>query len=237
MAAGMRTTVRCRGRPPPRCACPIAAVAKPSGELCRRAARTVCRHASATRAELVSAASLRRVRRGPALRRATSTPSSTTRSPGSVRRSRAPAQWCDALILHLNVKYCRPVARDQRSVLSVAIGTKRDQPLGSASRVEFAFTHRRVAARLPRCRAQCQQGTARHRQLPHRAAGGGTAEEPHARAPPVFLHVWASRREWRCRRTSRRPPATRSASRRAKTRAIRDRSSSAACVARSSATP
>ena len=57
-----------------------------------------------------------------------------------------PAQWCDALILHLNVKYCRPVARDQRRVLSVAIGTKRDQPLGSASRVEFAFT---IAAARP----------------------------------------------------------------------------------------
>ena len=51
-----------------------------------------------------------------------------------------PAPWCDALILHLNVKYCRPVARDQHTELSVAIGTKRDQPLGSASRVEFVFT-------------------------------------------------------------------------------------------------
>ena len=51
-----------------------------------------------------------------------------------------PAQWCEALILHLNVKYCRPVVRDKRTDLSVAIGTKRDQPLGRASRVEFAFT-------------------------------------------------------------------------------------------------
>jgi len=58
----------------------------------------------------------------------------------------SPAHWCDTLILHLNVKYCRPVARDQRTDLSVAIGTKRDQSLGSASRVEFAFT---IAASRP----------------------------------------------------------------------------------------
>jgi len=51
-----------------------------------------------------------------------------------------PAQWCDVLILHLNVKYCHPVARDERTVLSVAIGRKHDQPLSSASRVEFLYS-------------------------------------------------------------------------------------------------
>lgn len=50
-----------------------------------------------------------------------------------------PLAWCDALILHLNVKYCHPVSRDEHTVLSVAIGRKHDQPLRSASRVEFAY--------------------------------------------------------------------------------------------------
>ena len=50
-----------------------------------------------------------------------------------------PENWCDALILHLNVKYCRPVARDGRTLLSTAIGKARDQPLSSAYRVEFVY--------------------------------------------------------------------------------------------------
>ena len=51
----------------------------------------------------------------------------------------SPANWCDALILHLNVKYCRPVSRDGRAVLSTAIGRNFDQPLSSAHSVEFTF--------------------------------------------------------------------------------------------------
>jgi hypothetical protein len=51
----------------------------------------------------------------------------------------SPTQWCDALILHLNVKYCRAVTRGKGAVLSVAIGRKYDQPLSEAFPVEFAF--------------------------------------------------------------------------------------------------
>ena len=50
-----------------------------------------------------------------------------------------PENWCDVLILHLNVKYCRLLPRDGRSVLSVAVGRKTDQPLGNAYRFEFAY--------------------------------------------------------------------------------------------------
>ena len=49
------------------------------------------------------------------------------------------ANWCDALILHLNVKYCRPASRGGRTVLLTAIGRNFDQPLSSAYRVEFTF--------------------------------------------------------------------------------------------------
>jgi len=48
-----------------------------------------------------------------------------------------PAHWCDALILHLNVKYCRPVTHAGGTALSVAIGRKYDQPLGDAFRLEL----------------------------------------------------------------------------------------------------
>jgi hypothetical protein len=48
-----------------------------------------------------------------------------------------PARWCDVLILHLNVKYCRPVATGPQAALSVAIGSKHDEPLEKAPRIEF----------------------------------------------------------------------------------------------------
>lgn len=58
----------------------------------------------------------------------------------------SPENWCDALILHLNVKYCRPVSTDGRTVLSTAIGRNFDQPLNSTYRVKFTYS---IAASQP----------------------------------------------------------------------------------------
>ncbi len=58
----------------------------------------------------------------------------------------SPANWCDALILHLNVKYCRPVSRDGRKVLATAIGRNFEQPLSSTYRVDFVYS---IAASRP----------------------------------------------------------------------------------------
>jgi hypothetical protein len=52
----------------------------------------------------------------------------------------SPTDWCDTLILHLNVKYCHPVASEGRTVLAVAIGRKEDQPLTSSYRVDFVYS-------------------------------------------------------------------------------------------------
>jgi len=56
-----------------------------------------------------------------------------------------PANWCDILILHLNVKYCRGTP-GAAARLEVRIGRKHDQPLASATRLEFAW---RAAAPTP----------------------------------------------------------------------------------------
>jgi hypothetical protein len=50
-----------------------------------------------------------------------------------------PENWCEALILHLNVKYCHASTRDTRPVLSVAVGKKTEQPLSETHRVEFTY--------------------------------------------------------------------------------------------------
>jgi hypothetical protein len=56
------------------------------------------------------------------------------------------ASWCDVLILHLNVKYCRAGLRERRPVLAVAIGRKYDQPVADAFQLEFVYS---VAAAAP----------------------------------------------------------------------------------------
>lgn len=47
--------------------------------------------------------------------------------------------WCDLLILHLNVKGCRSAREASGDVLSLHIGRKSDQPLAEASRLDFRF--------------------------------------------------------------------------------------------------
>jgi hypothetical protein len=51
----------------------------------------------------------------------------------------APADWCDILLLHLNTKGCRVSETGARTVISIWIGSKDDQPLAEASRVDFDF--------------------------------------------------------------------------------------------------
>ena len=50
-----------------------------------------------------------------------------------------PDDWCEALILHLNIKYCRAESKGERTVLSVAIGKKTEQPLSETHRVKFGY--------------------------------------------------------------------------------------------------
>jgi hypothetical protein len=56
-----------------------------------------------------------------------------------------PANWCDVLLLHPNVKFCRTDSHGERAVLRVAMATKRDQSLENAHAVEFNYS---VAAPL-----------------------------------------------------------------------------------------
>jgi hypothetical protein len=51
----------------------------------------------------------------------------------------APEHWCDILILHINIKYCRSVGAAPANKLLVHIGTKHAQALLSAQRVTFDF--------------------------------------------------------------------------------------------------
>ncbi|HEU5297368.1 MAG TPA: hypothetical protein VFU71_21500 [Burkholderiaceae bacterium] len=54
------------------------------------------------------------------------------------------ARWCDVLILHLNVKQCRP--RGGSELMALVVGRKFEQPEGAGKSVDFAF---RVASAAP----------------------------------------------------------------------------------------
>jgi hypothetical protein len=52
-----------------------------------------------------------------------------------------PAQaWCDILMLHLNVKFCRVHGNPAQARLEVALGRKHDQPLQDAFRLDFGYS-------------------------------------------------------------------------------------------------
>lgn len=50
-----------------------------------------------------------------------------------------PAHWCDALILHINIKYCRAAVQPQEAALTVYLGKKEEQALADAHRIDFAY--------------------------------------------------------------------------------------------------
>jgi hypothetical protein len=49
------------------------------------------------------------------------------------------AQWCDVLILHLNVKSCRPSPAGVPKALKISIGRKSEQPLADAYPFKFLY--------------------------------------------------------------------------------------------------
>ncbi|MES2424129.1 MAG: hypothetical protein V4562_06860 [Pseudomonadota bacterium] len=48
--------------------------------------------------------------------------------------------WCDILILHLNVKHCDAVPAKEGDVLKLSVGRKFDQPVADAYQLVFGYT-------------------------------------------------------------------------------------------------
>ncbi|MDQ6628549.1 MAG: hypothetical protein M3Z29_08900 [Pseudomonadota bacterium] len=55
------------------------------------------------------------------------------------RSMQSASQWCDILILHLNVKRCRAEAAPAQTILSVSIGKKSEESAADASKVDFVY--------------------------------------------------------------------------------------------------
>ncbi|WP_407674281.1 hypothetical protein [Paraburkholderia saeva] len=50
-----------------------------------------------------------------------------------------PANWCDVLILHLNIKYCHAATANGTAILSVNLGKKVEEKLSSTYRLQFHY--------------------------------------------------------------------------------------------------
>ncbi|MEQ1598407.1 MAG: hypothetical protein ABL880_03475 [Methylotenera sp.] len=50
-----------------------------------------------------------------------------------------PNHWCDALILHVNIKYCHASGDEPNTILKVNLGKKFEQPLAQTYGVEFNY--------------------------------------------------------------------------------------------------
>lgn len=51
-----------------------------------------------------------------------------------------PDHWCDMLILHINIKYCRASMGNDGDLMTVYLGNKNHQPLADAYRIGFVYT-------------------------------------------------------------------------------------------------
>lgn len=57
-----------------------------------------------------------------------------------------PDNWCDVLLLHLNIKYCQATPGKLGTLLSVNLGKKAEQPLSKTHRLDFAFRSNKPSA-------------------------------------------------------------------------------------------
>ena len=69
-----------------------------------------------------------------------------------------PDSLCEALILHLNIKHCRARLDDGRSVVSVAVGKKTEQPLSDTYRVDFDHSVTALDANYMRVNLDAKEG-------------------------------------------------------------------------------
>jgi hypothetical protein len=69
-----------------------------------------------------------------------------------------PTDWCESLILHLNVQYCRAGTRDGRPQLSAAVGRKTNQPLEDTHRINFIYEVAAASADYTRVELSSRKG-------------------------------------------------------------------------------
>ncbi|NTV85264.1 MAG: hypothetical protein HGA21_00810 [Burkholderiaceae bacterium] len=52
---------------------------------------------------------------------------------------RSPEHWCDVMVLHLNIKYCRAQTGPSGTTLRIHVGRKTPQSLADSERIDFSY--------------------------------------------------------------------------------------------------
>lgn len=68
------------------------------------------------------------------------------------------AQWCDILILHLNVKYCHALPGRPHSLITLRVGRKSEQALEQTSQADFDFSVAGAAPDYLRVQLRAESG-------------------------------------------------------------------------------
>lgn len=69
-----------------------------------------------------------------------------------------PDNWCDVLLLHLNIKYCQAAPSGKGTTLSVNLGKKTEQPLSRTYRLDFSFRSMQPSAEYFRIQLAADSG-------------------------------------------------------------------------------
>jgi hypothetical protein len=69
-----------------------------------------------------------------------------------------PDNWCESLILHLNVQYCHAGVRDGRPLLSAALGKKTNQPLEDTHRIDLDYEVAAASSNYKRVELSSRKG-------------------------------------------------------------------------------
>ena len=70
----------------------------------------------------------------------------------------SPENWCESLILHLNVQYCRAGNRGLGPQLFAAVGKKTNQPLDDTHRIDFLYKVVESSANYTRVELSSREG-------------------------------------------------------------------------------
>jgi len=71
---------------------------------------------------------------------------------------RGPEHWCDVMILHLNIKYCRAQTGPSGTTLRIHVGRKTPQSLADSERIDFSYREAKASAEHLEITLKADQG-------------------------------------------------------------------------------
>jgi hypothetical protein len=71
---------------------------------------------------------------------------------------RSPEHWCDVMILHLNIKYCRAQTGPSGTTLRIHVGRKTPQSLADSERIDFSYREAKASAEHLEITLKADQG-------------------------------------------------------------------------------